>query len=87
MVAAAGGLDALVFTAGIGEHDAAIRARACAGLAWLGIELDEAANTAPNPARISSAQSRVAVWVIATNEEAAIARHTLEVAGPFASPS
>ena len=87
MAAAAGGLDALVFTAGIGEHDAAIRSRACAGLAWLGIELDEAANAAPHPERISTARSRVAVWAIATDEEGTIARHTLQVAGPFARPS
>ena len=55
----AGGLDAIVFTAGIGENSAAIRERGCCGSAWLGIEIDAAANAAGGP-RISSAQSRVA---------------------------
>jgi acetate kinase len=75
LATALGGLDGLVFTAGIGEHAPAIRAAVCARLAWLGIKLDETANTA-NAARISTPDSRVAVHVIATNEEAMIARHT-----------
>jgi acetate kinase len=73
-----GGLDALVFTAGIGEHSAVVRAGLCRALAWLGITLDEAAN-AKNGPRISSADSRVSVWVIPTNEELMIAEHTLEL--------
>jgi acetate kinase len=84
LAAALGGLDALVFTAGIGEHATAIRARVCRDAAWLGLELDEAANANGGP-RISTANSRVAAWVIPTNEELMIARHTrhllLEPAG------
>ena len=75
LAAALGGLDALVFTAGIGENSAAIRARVCRDAAWLGVELDEAANEAGGP-RISRSDSRVAAWVIPTNEELMIARHT-----------
>jgi len=75
LTAALGGLDALVFTGGIGENAAAIRARVCRDAAWLGLELDEAANDAGGP-RISRAESRVAAWVIPTNEELMIAHHT-----------
>jgi len=75
LAAALGGLDGLVFTAGIGENSAEIRARVCRDAAWLGVELDEAANEAGGP-RISRSESRVAVWVIPTNEELMIARHT-----------
>ncbi len=76
MAAMLGGLDALVFTAGVGEHSAAIRRRACADAAWLGVQIDEAANAlASTQARcISTAGSRVAVWVIPTNEEQVLAR-------------
>jgi len=77
MVAAAGGLDTLVFTAGIGENDALVRARACESLGWLGVEIETAANDASTPGRISALASRVAVWVIPTSEETAIARHTV----------
>lgn len=73
--AALEGLDALVFTAGIGEHAAAVRAAICRRLAWLGLELDEAANRG-HAERISTAGSRVSAWVIPTNEEYMIARHT-----------
>jgi hypothetical protein len=66
---------ALVFTAGIGEQAAAIRAAVRDGAAWLGVELDAAAN-ADNRSRISSATSRVAAWAVPTNEELMIARHT-----------
>lgn len=76
--AAIGGLDALVFTGGIGERAVKIRERVCLDAAWLGIRLDEAANAANGP-RISAADSRVAVWVIPTNEELMIARHTLRL--------
>jgi acetate kinase len=73
-----GGLDALVFTAGIGERSPEIRQKICALAGWLGIALDEAANRAGGP-RISSAVSKVAVFAIPTDEEQMIARHTLAV--------
>jgi acetate kinase len=76
LAAALGGLDVLVFTAGIGEHAAPVRARVCESAAWLGIRLDAAANLAGGP-RISTADSPVSVWVVPTNEELMIARHTL----------
>lgn len=75
LAAVLGGVDALVFTAGIGEHSAAIRRRICEASAWLGVALDEAANEGHGP-RISAAGSRVSAWVIPTNEELMIARHT-----------
>jgi acetate kinase len=75
LAAALGGLDALVFTGGIGENAAAIRARVCRDAAWLGLELKEAANEAGGPG-ISRPGSRVAAWVVPTNEELMIARHT-----------
>jgi acetate kinase len=75
LAAALGGLDALVFTGGIGEHAAAVREQVCALSAWLGIELDAAAN-AEHRSRISAPASRVTVWVLPTNEELVIARHT-----------
>ncbi len=75
-----GGVDGLVFTAGVGEHAPAIRARVCARLAWLGVALDEPAN-AGGAAVISAPQSRVVVRVIPTDEEMTIARHALEVLG------
>jgi len=78
LAAALGGLDALVFTGGIGEHAAAIRGRVCRGANWLGVELDAAANDAGGP-RISTAASGTAAWVIPTDEELMIARHTRRV--------
>jgi len=75
-----GGLDALVFTAGIGEHSPEIRAQVCAGLDWLGVKLDLEANHS-NAINISDKQSRVAVWAIPTDEEAMIARHTRGTVG------
>ena len=69
------GLDALVFTAGIGEHSASVRAALCLKLSWLGIKLDPQANASHGP-RISTADSRVSVWVIPTDEELMIAQHT-----------
>jgi acetate kinase len=78
LAAALGGLDALVFTAGIGERAAPIRERVCRQAAWLGIELDAQANAAHGP-RISTASSRIPAWVIPTNEELMIARHTREL--------
>ncbi|MEF8689673.1 UNVERIFIED_CONTAM: acetate/propionate family kinase [Comamonas sp. A-3] len=78
LVAALGGLDMLVFTAGIGEHSEEIRARVCAGLAWLGLGLDDQANAAHAPV-ISSADSRVLVGVEPTNEEWVAARDTVRI--------
>ncbi len=75
LAAALGGLDAIVFTAGIGENAALIRERVCRDAAWLGVELDAAANAKGGP-RISAPASRVSAWVIPTNEELMIARHT-----------
>jgi len=75
LAAALGGLDALVFTGGIGENSAEIRARVCRSAGWLGVKLDESANQAGGP-RISSATSKAAAWVLPTNEELMIARHT-----------
>jgi acetate kinase len=70
------GLDGLVFTAGIGENAAPIRARVCRDAGWLGVELDEAANEARGP-RITTTSSRTSAWVIPTDEERMIALHTL----------
>jgi len=78
LAAALEGLDAVVFTAGIGEHAPVIRERVCRGAAWLGLDLDEAANERGGPS-ISRRSSRVAAWVIPTNEELMIARHTRRV--------
>jgi acetate kinase len=75
LAAALGGLDGLVFTAGIGEHDAATRAEVAEGCAWLGLDLDEDRN-ARGAGRISRDGSTVEAWVVPTNEEAMIARHT-----------
>lgn len=75
LVAALGGLDVLAFTGGIGERAPEIRARICAKLAWLGIDLDRDANRAGAPI-VSAAGSRIPVCVIHCNEELVIARHT-----------
>ncbi|MEX3951593.1 acetate/propionate family kinase [Paraburkholderia sp. EG287B] len=80
LAAALQGLDALVFTAGIGEHSPEIRRRACAQARWCGVEIDGRANEAGGPC-ISTASSKVSVWVIPTNEELMIARHTRDVTG------
>jgi acetate kinase len=74
------GVDALVFTAGIGEHSADIRDRICTASAWLGVELDPQANAQHGP-RISTPHSPVSAWVIPTNEELMIARHTRSLLG------
>jgi acetate kinase len=76
LAAALGGLDALVFTGGIGEHAAAVREQVCTRSTWLGIELDAAANAGHDRRRIDRPGSRVALWVLPTNEELVIARHT-----------
>jgi acetate kinase len=75
LAAVLGGLDALVFTAGIGENSAEIRARICRASAWIGIDLDPEANER-NTTRISRVGSRISAWVVPTNEELMIARHT-----------
>ncbi len=75
LVAALGGLDALVLTAGIGESAAEVRQRIAGGLDWLGLQLDPAANEAGGP-RISTPGSAVSAWVIPTDEERIIAAHT-----------
>jgi acetate kinase len=81
LAAALGGLDAIVFTGGIGEHATEIRARVCQNAAWLGVDLDVAANQSPavsgsESRRVSLDGAKVAAWVIPTNEELMIARHT-----------
>jgi acetate kinase len=78
LAAALGGLDALVFTGGIGEHAAPVREKVCARLGWLGIELDPAANAA-DATVISTASSRSTALVLPTNEEWMLARHTAEL--------
>ncbi|TCO80348.1 acetate kinase [Plasticicumulans lactativorans] len=75
LAAALGGLDALVFTGGIGEHAAAVREQVCRRAAWLGVDLDAEANAAGR-ALISTADSRVVVAVVPTDEEGVIAAHT-----------
>jgi len=75
---ALGGLDAFVFTAGIGENDASLRAAVVEKLAWLGIKLDDPANARNGP-RISTEDSKVSVWAIPTNEELMIAQHTADI--------
>jgi len=67
-----------VFTAGIGENSRSLRGRVCRDAAWLGVELDAAANEHNGP-RISAAGSRVSAWVVPTNEELMIARHTRQL--------
>ena len=80
LASALGGLDAIVFTAGIGENSSALRERVCHDAGWLGVEFDSAANAAARgAARLSTHRSRVAAWVIPTNEELMIARHTRRV--------
>ncbi len=78
LAAALGGLDVLVFTAGIGEHAAPIRASVCRDLQWLGVQFDESANRSGGP-KISSDSSAVSVWVIPTDEDLMIARHSSNV--------
>jgi acetate kinase len=80
LTAVLGGLDALVFTAGIGENSAEIRARISEASAWLGIELDRDANSGGGP-RLTRQGSKASAWVIPTNEELMIARHTSSLLG------
>jgi acetate kinase len=81
LVAALGGVDALVFTGGIGEHAAPIRERVCHDAEWLGLRLDLGAN-ARHARCISDGNSQVSAYVVPTNEELMIARHTCRVAMP-----
>jgi acetate kinase len=80
LAAALGGLDALVFTAGIGEHAPEIRSRVCEQAAWLGLEIDEAANAAGGPC-ITTTGSRASAWMIPTDEDLVLARHTWRLIG------
>jgi len=80
LAAVLGGIDALVFTAGIGENSPEIRRRIGQSCAWLGLELDEQANSAGGP-RLSTPSSRVSAWVIPTNEELMIAHHAGRLLG------
>ncbi|MCX7204201.1 MAG: acetate/propionate family kinase, partial [Burkholderiales bacterium] len=88
LAVAMGGLDALVFTAGIGENSPRIRAAVCERLAWLGLTLDANANAGAQVAagsgaavRISASDSRLEAWRVPTDEELVIARHTLDLLG------
>jgi acetate kinase len=78
LAGALGGLDAIVFTAGVGENAPVIRERVCRDARWLGLTLDDAANSTGG-IRISTPASSVSAWVIPTNEELMIARHTRRV--------
>jgi acetate kinase len=78
LAAALGGLDAIVFTGGIGENSAEIRERVCLDARWLGVTLDEKANGSGGP-RIDAGTGSVAGWTVPTNEELMIARHTKRV--------
>jgi len=80
LAAALGGLDALVFTGGVGENAAPVRARICADAAWLGLVFDPQANAAGNPI-ISRIKSPVTAWIIPTDEARVIARHTRHLLG------
>jgi acetate kinase len=79
LAAALGGLDAIVFTAGVGENAAPVRAQICRACSWLGVDLDEAANDR-NETRISRPGARIGAFVIKTDENLMIARHTRDVA-------
>ena len=79
--AAMGGLDAIVFTGGIGENSDELREECCEGLEFLGVKLDLAKNTELNrgQGKISAPDSKVEVWIVPTNEELLIARDTVEI--------
>ena len=81
MAAALGGVDALVFTAGIGEHAAEIRRRVCEDAAWLGVDLDQSENVTGGPL-ITGRGSRTSAWVIPTDEDLMIARHSWTLLNP-----
>lgn len=86
LAAALGGLDALIFTAGIGAHAPTIRRRVCDGMAWLGLAFDASANLVGGPC-ISAPDSQVSAWVIATDEDAMIMRHSRRLLGLAAQPA
>jgi acetate kinase len=79
LAAAAGGLDMLIFTGGIGENSSIIRERVCRQLGWLGVHFDSSANAAGDP-QISKCDSPVSIWTIPTNEELIIAQHAYSIA-------
>jgi acetate kinase len=79
MAAALGGVDGLVFTAGIGENDAAIRSEIIAGCGWLGLNVEGARNMKSRSGRISSDDSAAEVWVVPTDEESMIVEHTIQL--------
>ncbi|MGV8943431.1 acetate/propionate family kinase [Thermomonas sp.] len=79
LAATLGGLDGIVFTAGIGENSSLVRERVCRDAAWLGVELDDSANAAGEAGRISTAASAVSAWIIPTDEEVVIAEHTRRI--------
>jgi acetate kinase len=81
LMAALGGLDTLVFTAGIGSNSPDVRVQVCEGLGWAGVDLDRAANAKRGTEVISTAKSRVRVYCLQTDEEAMIAQHTIRTAG------
>lgn len=83
LACALGGLDALVFTAGIGENSAPVRAAVCSRLAWMGLRLDSVRNDVGEPGaiRISAPDSPIEAWRVPTDEERVIARHTLALLG------
>ena len=82
LTAAVGGLDAIIFTGGIGENAVAIRERVCRDASWLGVDLDAKANANPDKSgRITTLKSRVGAWVLPTNEELMIAQHTTRLLG------
>jgi len=82
LTASLGGLDAIVFTGGVGEHSAALRAAACEGLGFLGVRLDAARNAAVVPdADVAAPGAAVRILVIHTREELMIAKETLKVIG------
>ncbi|HEY0331708.1 MAG TPA: acetate/propionate family kinase [Rhodopseudomonas sp.] len=83
LAAALGGLDAIVFTAGIGEHAPEIRRRVLRNAAWLGVEIDEAT---PNGPRLTTPASRVSAWIIPTDEDLMVARHSFALIGGKAEP-
>jgi acetate kinase len=86
LTAALGGLDAIVFTAGIGENSPVVRERICSRLAWLGVSIDARANER-GQACISRPQAAPSVWVVRTDEERVIANHTLAVVSGLATPA
>ncbi len=84
LTATLGGLDGLVFSAGIGENAVEVRTRICARLGWLGVRLDPASNTSGGEGKISADDSPVAVWIVPTDEEAVIVRDAQTLLSPGA---